>query len=250
MFVEPSPVKATLSFPVFLCCAASPAPTLMGKLSAHDRVRPDDALVEIGEVHRAALASAESAVTPEDLRERRVHRRSGRENRTVTAVGAGHGVSRREQGADPHRHSLLSLAQMSASSHEPRPEQAFHQILEATDAAHGCATGSASQTADPCPWPTSPGREVPPSMVFSLTTRLIPPPCPRRFRPRFPALGRPSARKGPAATAAKIASRKSAKPLTSPPAIGTFARSVETLQRRMGGSPVIKAETTAGGPHL
>ncbi len=84
------------------------------EVGTHYRVRADDALFEICEVHRAALAPAKASLAAENLAEGGVHRRARRENGPVAAVGACHHVSGGEKRAHTYRDGLLALAQVRA----------------------------------------------------------------------------------------------------------------------------------------
>ncbi len=63
----PSPEKATATLPLPSFLAASAAPTTSGGAAADDGVRAEHPLVEIGDVHRAALAVAQPALLAGNL---------------------------------------------------------------------------------------------------------------------------------------------------------------------------------------
>ena len=74
MFAAPSPKKQTLTAPVSGSCAAHAAPALIGRWAPTMAKEPSAPTLDVGQVHRAALAAAQAVRLAEDLTERLVER--------------------------------------------------------------------------------------------------------------------------------------------------------------------------------
>ena len=106
------------------------------QMRADGRDRSIGATADVGDVHRAAFAAAQSLCFAEDLGERPIDRRTFGEHRTVAAIGAEHrvAVAQHSTGADGDR--FLTRAQVRRSAHEVGHEQTLRLLLEQADLDH------------------------------------------------------------------------------------------------------------------
>jgi hypothetical protein len=87
-------------------------------------------VLDIREVHRATLATADPGGAPEELRHQRRHRRPAQQGVHVTAVCAEHEVVRLERGGEAGGDGLLPDPEVRGSLHEPLEEQVAGALLE------------------------------------------------------------------------------------------------------------------------
>src|SRR5690606_5615712 len=98
-----------------------PAAALLGReagtrgdagAATHDGVRPEVAVLLVGDVHRAALAAAVAGRTPQQFGEHQIEPGALRHAVAVAAVGAGDVVAAVERLAHAHGHGLLTGVQV------------------------------------------------------------------------------------------------------------------------------------------
>ena len=88
MLVVPSPKKQTATWPDFAVLRRPGRPERDRQVGADDRVRAHHAVLDAGQVHRAALAAEEAGPAAEQLGEDRRHRDAAGQRVVVPAVGA------------------------------------------------------------------------------------------------------------------------------------------------------------------
>ena len=101
-----------------------------------DAVRAEHADLEIGDVHRAALAAAIAAFTPEQLAHHGERVGALREGVAVPAMGREQHVVAGEVGADAGRDPLLADRGVDRPEDELLPQALERQLLEGADAPH------------------------------------------------------------------------------------------------------------------
>ena len=136
MLAAPSPKKHSVTPPSPWCLDGERDPERDRQMGADDRERSVGADGDVGEVHGAALATAQAAGLADDLGERPVGRRSHREHRAVPAVGAEHRVALAERPARADHHRLLALAQVRRPAHQTGREQSLDRLFERPDLPH------------------------------------------------------------------------------------------------------------------
>src|SRR5581483_6392637 len=99
-------------------------------------VGAEDAAREVAEVHGASLAAAAAGGPPEELGHHPRGLGALGQALPVAAVGGGHEVVGREEGADRRRHRLLPGRQVDEARDLPRREALGHPLLEAADEMH------------------------------------------------------------------------------------------------------------------
>ena len=111
-------------------------PRRVGDAGAHEPVAPQHVEVEVGDVHRAALAAAVAVRAPEELRHHRPDVRALGDAVPVAAVGAGDEIVIRqvEEGAD--RDPLLPHAGVGGAVDLPVAEEGDEALLEGADTPH------------------------------------------------------------------------------------------------------------------
>ena len=111
-------------------------PRRVGDAGADEPVAPEHVEVEVGDVHRPALAAAVAVRAPEELRHHRPDVRALRDAVPVAAVGAGDEVVVREieEGAD--RDPFLPHAGVGGAVDLALAEEGDEALLEGADAPH------------------------------------------------------------------------------------------------------------------
>ena len=103
---------------------------------ADHAVRAEHPDAEVGDVHRAALAAAASALAAEELAHHRLRVRALDQGVAVAAVGGEQQVLALQVRAHPRRARLLADRRMQRSGHEPFLERRERGLLEGAHAAH------------------------------------------------------------------------------------------------------------------
>ena len=93
-------------------------------------------MVDVGEVHRAALAAAAARAAPGAFAEDGGHRHAAQQRVVVAAVGAEGLSSRPHRGGEAGGHGLLAEAQVGGALDEALHEQVVGALLEHSGAQH------------------------------------------------------------------------------------------------------------------
>ena len=104
---------------------------------AHDAVGAEHADIEIGNVHRAALAPAGAGLASEELGHHRRGRGSLGQRMAMSPMIAGDEVASAEIGADPGGNRFLADREMDRAFDLACLERGLCCLLEGADAAHG-----------------------------------------------------------------------------------------------------------------
>ena len=107
------------------------------QMRADDRVRAHRPERRVGQMHRAALAAAQSPPPAQKLAESAAQGHAHCEHRAVAAVGAGHRVAVFEGGAGAGCDRFLPLIEVRRRAHESLREELLHLDLKFADRAHG-----------------------------------------------------------------------------------------------------------------
>ena len=134
--IAPSPKMQQTIFFSHLSLMACAAPAAIDDVCRDDAVRAEHADLEIGDVHRAALAAAIAAFTPEQLAHHGERVGALGEGVAVAAMGREQHVVAGEVGADAGRDRLLADRGMDRPEDELLPQALERQLLEGADAPH------------------------------------------------------------------------------------------------------------------
>ncbi len=104
--------------------------------AADDAEGADQALVDVGEVHRAADAAADTRCAAEQLGERRLGIHAAGDADAVAAIGVADIVILAEHDAGARRDRLLSLAEVGGAVDEALEVASLHLLLELADTDH------------------------------------------------------------------------------------------------------------------
>src|SRR5690606_4848536 len=107
-----------------------------GNAAADDAIGAQHALLDIGDVHRAALAFAEAGRLAHQLRHHPVDVHALGDAVPVAPVRGGDVVAVRELGANPYRDGFLTRVEVDKPGHEPGGEVLSGQVLEGPDLDH------------------------------------------------------------------------------------------------------------------
>ena len=107
-----------------------------GQAPADDAGGADDALAEIRDVHRAALALAVAVRPAVQLGKHVLHVTALGDHVVMTAVRAGDVVILAQSGTDAHRHRFLSLRQVQKPGDLAGLEVLFGPVLKTSDQPH------------------------------------------------------------------------------------------------------------------
>ena len=105
---------------------------------ADDSRGPEEAALDVREVHRPAIALADPGLAPVDLRHQRLHVGAERDRVAVAAVGRRELVVRPQRGerADDGRLGAVRKMRVAADHARVVLERALHPLLELADANH------------------------------------------------------------------------------------------------------------------
>ena len=131
MFVVPSPKKQTATWPDLRYWARPRRPERDRQVGADDRVRAHHVVLDVGDVHRAALAAHQPVRPAEQLRVERAHRRAARQRVVVAAVRRERVVVVAHRRGEPGRDRLLADAEVGRAADEALEEQLLGPRLEA-----------------------------------------------------------------------------------------------------------------------
>ena len=112
-----------------------------GRAPADDPVRAEHPAVDVGDVHRPALAAAEPVRAAVDLEHHRLHVAALRDRVSVAAMGAGDVVVVVQVRADAGRDRLLARVEVDESRDVAGCELDVQPLLELADRAHGPVGG-------------------------------------------------------------------------------------------------------------
>ena len=132
----PSPVNDTATVPRAERLGGQRRADHQRRAAADDAVGAEHALVEIGDVHRAALAAAQPGLLGEQLLHHPGRVAALGDAVAVPAMGAGDVVLRPEMRADADRGGLLAGIEMDKAGNAALRELLLHPLLEAADRRH------------------------------------------------------------------------------------------------------------------
>ena len=130
MFVAPSPKKQTATWPDRRYWADHAAPAAIGRWAPTIAYDPIMLWLDVGDVHRAALAAHQPAGATEQLRVERPHRRAAREGVVVAAIRREGVVVVAHRGREPGGHRLLADPEMRRTADEALEEELLRPLLE------------------------------------------------------------------------------------------------------------------------
>ena len=136
MLVAPSPKKATPTRGCLRNWNASAAPVIAGEAAADDGVRAEVPLLDVVEVHRAAVAARAALQLAVELRHHRVDVRALGDRVPVRAVRRGDHVVRLERRHHARRDGLLADRDVQEARQLAGAEALLDLLLEAPDQQH------------------------------------------------------------------------------------------------------------------
>ena len=134
----PSPKKQRTTWPCLRICAAQAAPAACGMPGRDDARGAEEAVGDVGQVHRAADALAEPVPAAVDLGHHRLRVGAARDRVAVAAVGREELVVRpeRRDRADDRRLGAVGEVRVAADHARVLEERALDALLELADPQH------------------------------------------------------------------------------------------------------------------
>ena len=132
MFVVPSPKKHTATCSVPRYCADHAAPVATGRCAPMIAYEPIAPLLDIGEMHRAALAAEQPHCAAHQLAQHACHRRAARERVRVAAIGAERPVVGAHRDAERRCDRFLAERQMARALDQVLQKKIVGALLAVT----------------------------------------------------------------------------------------------------------------------